>query len=1112
MVPNGQHPPKAKATNGAPRIAFALSTKDRTQLTQQILSGLDCGGFDLIWCDGSTTAEGKAFPGADHFQKTRLKEVCYGVTGGPDAAIQFSLRRLLELDYDYVGLIENDIALKPGWLPALLAAWRSAQAEGFQVGAATARSIVSRVLARGGNYVVQWNMGAGMVLFSRAAAQAVLADYQLTNAAHVRDYFQAATGVDLGSVWELFMEKPDRKLGADWHFALSILKAGLVSVGTIPHYAENIDVDLEEVCRTRYLRSSAEPLPAHCLGGDELKAALSAPIESSNDLLPESVELVNQISTRRLVAAGVNPNFRSTFGTAVTSTIPTMTPLLASPLAGPASAAPLKSPVNFLTIVETATSCATLERLVRVFSAMEPSAAQPPQGYRDVEGLSRAGFCSAKQVLAAVFELAAPKNYLEIGTRRGHSLCLAACSAPARFEAYSFDLWTPEYAGEPNPGPDLVGKELAKFGFQGTFNAFQGDSRKTVPEFFANPNHPQYFDVIYVDGDHTDEGALIDLENTIPHLAPGGFLLFDDITHPQHLTLLKVWKDFVVRHPELEDVVETRFEHGWALARKGAGGAKLAESGVRATPASASRAAVPDTAAASANGKIGVHTESEFATALKRIIAERRPRSLIETGTHIGTGTTTIISNALFENRLEHAEFHSIEVNPQFYLRANQHLQDAGLARFVHAHNGLSVPRHLLPTAAQIQAGVAAAKSVPGVYIDHEEARRVALYLAETDFSTVEDDLLGRCLAEFQFKPDLLLLDSAGHLGWVEFQYVLQLLRAPCVIALDDVNHLKHYLSLAQMRKDSRFTILTEGPEKFGFCIAQFTPASAPAADETALAREYFASLAGSGPVAQALTVKPETLRAYRKWKAASGDDSYRTDTQPIESMVRSYPTVALFHCDWGCVLRHTDSHLARKHLESAVRLAPDQARFWQELARFYFADLANLPLALAAAENALRFIRVTASAASVIEAVHGSHGWEGDFCWLDRQAAFLVHTRRLSAPMEMTFELLAGDLWCYGGRPFEVTVSADGSAARHFTFRGDQHRESVRLLLHPDAPEFEIQINSTAAFVPAQLTPDSKDDRRLAVRICSLALRAGSSQPLTPESLRSFLAKSIQD
>ena len=262
------------ASNAAPRIAFALSTKDRTQLTEQMLPGLDCGGFDLFWCDGSTTDDGRYFPSPRHFKHTRLREICYDVTGGPDAAIQFALKKLLSLGYDFVGLIENDISLKTGWLQALVEAWNNAQADGFTVGSATVRSIASRVLARSPTYVVKWNMGAGMVLFSRAAAQAVLDDYHTTHAVHLHQYYQSNLGVDLSSVWELFMDQPDRTLGSDWHYAVSMLKRGFISVGTIPSHAENIDTDLEDLCRTRYVRSADDALPAHCLSTARLKSVL----------------------------------------------------------------------------------------------------------------------------------------------------------------------------------------------------------------------------------------------------------------------------------------------------------------------------------------------------------------------------------------------------------------------------------------------------------------------------------------------------------------------------------------------------------------------------------------------------------------------------------------------------------------------------------------------------------------------------------------------------------------------------------------------------------------------------------------------------------------------
>jgi len=164
--------------------------------------------------------------------------------------------------------------LAPGWLEPMLSSWRAAEKDGFNVGAVTARSIASRVLARSSQYVVKWNMGAGMALFSRAGAEAVLADYQLPTAKKLHEFYRANLGVDLSGVWELFMHQPDRGLGADWNYAASMMKRGLVSLGVMPNMAQNIDVDLEEVCGTRYVRSATEPLPPHCISTERLLVAI----------------------------------------------------------------------------------------------------------------------------------------------------------------------------------------------------------------------------------------------------------------------------------------------------------------------------------------------------------------------------------------------------------------------------------------------------------------------------------------------------------------------------------------------------------------------------------------------------------------------------------------------------------------------------------------------------------------------------------------------------------------------------------------------------------------------------------------------------------------------
>ena len=81
----------------------------------------------------------------------------------------------------------------------------------------------------------------------------------------------------------------------------------------------------------------------------------------------------------------------------------------------------------------------------------------------------------------------------------------------------------------PNPGPNFVKNELDKFDFQGRVNFINGDSKKTVPNFFKeNPN--LFFDLITIDGDHSLKGALRDIKNVLPRLKIGGAIIFDDIS------------------------------------------------------------------------------------------------------------------------------------------------------------------------------------------------------------------------------------------------------------------------------------------------------------------------------------------------------------------------------------------------------------------------------------------------------------------------------------------------------------------------------------------------------------------------------------------------------
>ncbi|MEJ7848051.1 MAG: class I SAM-dependent methyltransferase [Pyrinomonadaceae bacterium] len=136
-----------------------------------------------------------------------------------------------------------------------------------------------------------------------------------------------------------------------------------------------------------------------------------------------------------------------------------------------------------------------------------------------------------------------PKAYLEIGVRRGFSMAMVAARSPET-EIYGFDLWVPDYAGVPNPGPKFVKSEIRKTGYGREVHLINGDSHVTLPAFFRNERSgfwdrlrygwtsqtvPDEFDLMMIDGDHSLAGAYQDLLDTMPHCSIGGAVVFDDI-------------------------------------------------------------------------------------------------------------------------------------------------------------------------------------------------------------------------------------------------------------------------------------------------------------------------------------------------------------------------------------------------------------------------------------------------------------------------------------------------------------------------------------------------------------------------------------------------------
>jgi len=130
--------------------------------------------------------------------------------------------------------------------------------------------MTTRVLAYRPEYLVMWNIGAGMVLFTREAARIVLATYAVEHAARLGRFYKRRFGADLSDVWELWFGKRDRELSPDWAFSKHLYKHGLISLGTVPCLARNMDMDIEKEFRSSYVLTN----PGTCAEDDLVNSRL----------------------------------------------------------------------------------------------------------------------------------------------------------------------------------------------------------------------------------------------------------------------------------------------------------------------------------------------------------------------------------------------------------------------------------------------------------------------------------------------------------------------------------------------------------------------------------------------------------------------------------------------------------------------------------------------------------------------------------------------------------------------------------------------------------------------------------------------------------------------
>ena len=229
--------------------------------------------------------------------------------------------------------------------------------------------------------------------------------------------------------------------------------------------------------------------------------------------------------------------------------------------------------------------------------------------------------------------------------------------------------------------------------------------------------------------------------------------------------------------------------------------------------------------------------DSGLGPVLSRVISEYAVAHVVETGTYLGTGSTRMLA-AAFASRRPPESFITIEANWSSWRAA---LGNLAAFPFVTVLWGRTMPRRTALAFVRSDDALRHHERWPDVFID-DTRHPVKSYSRELRGRlggrprglgpTVRfakdrlrhysgDDLLTQSLHAVRQQRPLILLDSAGGIGWLEFQTVLREMgSAPYTIVLDDTHHVKHFRSLAHIRSDAAFSILAESAEH-GWVVAR---------------------------------------------------------------------------------------------------------------------------------------------------------------------------------------------------------------------------------------------------------------------------------------------------
>jgi len=156
-------------------------------------------------------------------------------------------------------------------------------------------------------------------------------------------------------------------------------------------------------------------------------------------------------------------------------------------------------------------------------------------------------------------------DYLEVGVQEGNSLRVVVGEAVGLKSVTLVDTWGCHYGGTARGSHKHIESLLESVGFKGSVTFRDGDSHVVLP---ALASEGLSFDLVTIDGDHSEVGGSQDLFDGWTLVRPGGWIVFDDITHAAHRYLMDVAKRFIEATKPADVIWNTSLPEGAVAIRK----------------------------------------------------------------------------------------------------------------------------------------------------------------------------------------------------------------------------------------------------------------------------------------------------------------------------------------------------------------------------------------------------------------------------------------------------------------------------------------------------------------------------------------------------------------